>query len=70
MMAAKTTTIPLSPRVRDRLKTFGTMNDTYDSILERMMDNIERDHFVEQMRREIDNPNTTWVNLEDLEWGA
>ena len=36
------TTIPASTEIRDRLKTFGIKGDTYDRILERLMDVYER----------------------------
>ena len=67
-MATKTTTIPLSPKVRDRLKTYGTMGDTYNDILSRMMDEIERAALIARLRMEKDDPATEWVSLEDLGW--
>lgn len=67
-MAAKTTTIPLSTDVRDRLKSYGSMGDTYNDILTRMMDEIERASFIAKLRMERDDPATAWVTLEELGW--
>lgn len=61
-----TTTIPVDQRVRDRLKRFGHAGQTYNDILTRMMDEIERERFVAQMRKEIDTVEG-WVDLDDVE---
>lgn len=67
-MATRTTTIPLSTVVRDRLKSYGSMGDTYNDILTRMMDEIERAAFIARLRMERDDPETEWVTLEELGW--
>ncbi len=35
------TTIKVSPGTRDRLKAFGTKGETYDALLNRLLDEIE-----------------------------
>lgn len=65
---ANLTTIPLRPDVRDRLKMYGTMGDTYNDILTRLMDHVEREAFIQEMRRIADDPNTEWVDLEAVKW--
>jgi hypothetical protein len=63
------TTISLDAKVRDRLKTFGTHGMTYNDILTRMMDEIERDAFVAEMRRiAAETKEEGWVDLEDIDW--
>lgn len=60
------TTIPLDSKVRDRLKTFGYAGMTYNQILTHIMDEIEREKFVAEMRR-ISQNTKRWVDLEDIE---
>lgn len=45
------TTIAVPPRVRDRLRGYGTKGMSYGQILTGLMDEVERDRFVEEMRR-------------------
>lgn len=37
------TTIPLKKTTRDRLKKLGSMDDSYDSLLNKLMDNFEEE---------------------------
>ena len=67
-MAQKLTTIPLKAPVRDRLKSYGSMGDSYSEILTRMMDEIERKAFLARLRAERDDPKTEWATLEELGW--
>lgn len=67
-MAGEKATIPVSPQIRDRIKTFGSMGSTYDEILERMMYELDRNHDLARLRREVDDPETEWVDLEDSGW--
>lgn len=63
-----TTTIPIEPNVRDRLRSFGLAGMNYSQILTAILDRIEREEFVKEMRRIADDPATEWVDLEDVEW--
>ncbi len=67
-MPQKMTTIPLKTPVRDRLKTYGSMGDTYSDILTHMMDEIERKLLLARLRAERDDPETAWATLEELGW--
>jgi len=59
------TTIPVDSKVRDRLRTFGHAGMTYNDILQRLMDEVDREAFVAEMRRRADSV-TNWVELDDV----
>jgi hypothetical protein len=62
------TTITVDPAIRDRLKTFGHAGMTYNEILTRMMDEIEREGFVAELRRQVSAAQEKdWVDLEDVD---
>lgn len=65
MLVPPTTTIPIDSAVRDRLKKFGTMGMTYSQILKELMDKVERDRFLDEIRHRAAT-NKDWVDLEDL----
>ncbi len=58
------TTIPIDPAVRDRLRTYGTSGMTYNEILRGLMDQVDREAFVAEIRRRVDEIKN-WVDLED-----
>lgn len=60
------TTIPVDSKIRDRLRTYGHAGMTYNQILQKLMDQIEREAFVAEMRRLADK-TTDWVDLENIE---
>lgn len=60
------TTLPVDSVIRDRLRTFGHAGMTYNEILTALMDKIERERFVAEMRR-LSESTTEWVDLEDIE---
>lgn len=62
------TTLTLDPATRDRLKRYGHAGMTYDDILEAMMDRIDEEDFVREMRRLADEADEarSWVDLDDL----
>lgn len=57
------TTIPIDPKVRDRLKTYGTKDMDYDEILQQLMDEVDRDRFVAEQRRRASQD--TFVPLDE-----
>jgi hypothetical protein len=59
-----TTTIPVDSAIRDRLRTYGHAGMTYNEILRRLMDEVDRDAFVAEMRRRAD-PVKNWIDLDD-----
>ncbi|MCA1818974.1 MAG: hypothetical protein LC620_02800 [Halobacteriales archaeon] len=60
------TTINIEPALRDRLKTYGTAGETYNDILKRLMDNMDREAFFEEVRRAAALPEGEWVGLDDV----
>ena len=62
-----TATIALPEAIRDRLKTFGHAGMTYPQILTSMMDRIEREEFVRELRKQyLTTPRSNYVDLDDL----
>ncbi len=62
-----TATISVPEDVRDRLKTYGHAGMTYAEILASLMDRVEREDFVRQLRRQYaETPREDYVDLEDL----
>ncbi len=62
------TTITIDPAVRDRLKGYGIHGMTYDEILSRMMDELERRAFIAEMRRMLETTrDADWVDLGEIE---
>jgi len=61
------TSIPLGGPVRDRLRTYGTAGMTYDEILTRLMDEVDRKAFLEETRRRLSRlTDKDLVDLEDI----
>lgn len=67
-MAHMVTTVSLDPRIRDRLKRYGTAGMTYDDILQRLMDRFDEQEFVAQIRREAAEADEQdlWVDLDGV----
>jgi hypothetical protein len=42
------TTIPLQKNTREKLKTFGTKGETYDKIINRILESINYEEFMER----------------------
>ncbi len=63
---ASTTTIQVSTPIRDLLKSFGSKGETYNDIIERL---VERANYVQFMREnyEILDKEQNWVSLDELE---
>ena len=62
-----TATVSIPEELRDRLKTFGHAGMTYTEILTRLMDRVERDDFVRDLRRQYaKTPREDYVDLDDL----
>lgn len=63
------TTLTLDPDTRDRLKRYGHAGMTYEEILTALMDRVDEEEFVRELRRlaaEADEEDL-WVDLEDDE---
>lgn len=59
------TTIPTTKAVRDRLKSYGQKGETYSEILERLMDAVDKDEFVDRMYRRLEEKNR-FVSLDEI----
>lgn len=62
------TTIPIDSKVRDRLRSYGTAGMSYSDIVQRLLDERERDEFLRDMQRLADEADAdgSWIGLEDL----
>ncbi len=61
------TTISVHPEVRDRLKTFGHAGMSHEQILMALMDRVQRDSFVEELRHQyLATPRDAYIALDDL----
>jgi hypothetical protein len=61
------TSIPVDGEVRDRLRTYGMAGMTYNDILTRLMDEVDRRAFVEETRRRLQRlTDKDLVDLEDV----
>ena len=63
------TTIALEAKTRERLRTFGMAGQSYDEILQQLMDKVDMDKFVAEMHR-IADETTDWVELDDFDWDS
>lgn len=62
-----TATIAVPEAVRDRLKSFGHAGMTYPEILTALMDRVQREEFVRELRKQYaETPRRDYVDLEDL----
>lgn len=67
-MMGQTTTIPIDPKVRDRLRGFGKAGMTYSEILTAVLDQIEMEKFFRESEALLADPNVKWVDHDDIEW--
>lgn len=58
-------TIPTTKSVRDRLKSYGQKGETYSEILERLMDAVDKDEFMDRMYRRLEEKNQ-FVLLDEI----
>lgn len=65
---AQTTTIPIDPAVRDRLRAFGHAGMNYSEIITAVLDKIEMEKFLAEMQRILDDPATVWIDHDDVQW--
>jgi len=53
MATPKITTIQVTPKVRDRLKRHGLKGQSYSEVLDRLMDRLEYEEFMEAQYRRL-----------------
>ena len=61
------TTLTIAPATRDRIKRHGHAGMTYDEILMALMDRVDEEDFVLELRRRADalDARQAWVDLDD-----
>lgn len=67
-MMAQSTTIPIDPKVRDRLRSFGKAGMTYSQILTAVLDQIEMEKFFRETEARLADPTVKWVDHDDIQW--
>lgn len=62
------TTLTVDPKIRDRLKRYGHAGMTYNDILQALMDRIDEQEFLADMRRRAEAADAarSWVDLKDV----
>jgi predicted CopG family antitoxin len=53
MATPRITTIQVTPKVRDRLKHHGLKGQSYSEVLDRLMDRLEYEEFMEAQYRQL-----------------
>ncbi len=62
-----TATLSIPEDVRDRLKTYGHAGMSYTEILNQLMDRVQREDFVEELRKQYTStPRSGYLDLDDL----
>jgi hypothetical protein len=62
-----TATIAIPERLRDRLKLYGHAGMTYPDIIKSLLDRVQRDEFVAEMRKlYAETPRSSYIDLDDL----
>lgn len=62
---SESTTIPTTKIVRDRLKSYGQKGETYSDILNRLMDYVNRDEFMDRMYLRLEEKDQ-FVSLNEI----
>jgi hypothetical protein len=59
------TTIPITKKVRDMLKSYGLKGETYDNILRRMMEQVDHEEFMERQYKLLQEKDK-FVSLDEI----
>lgn len=62
---SEVTTIPVTKDVRDRLKQYGKKGETYNDILNRLMDEVSYETFMERQYKKLEEKDK-FVSLDDI----
>jgi hypothetical protein len=62
---SEATTIPVTKKVRDRLKEYGKKGETYNDILKRLMDEVDYETFMERQYKKL-GEKEKFVSLDEL----
>ena len=61
----ETTTIQVETRIRDMLRSFGRKGETYNKIIEKLIERARYVEFMEENYRILDSKEN-WVSLDEL----
>jgi predicted CopG family antitoxin len=61
-----TTTIQIQTDVRDALREIGAMGDDYNSVIERLIKEHNRQHLVEYSRKIVEERRDEFVSIDEL----
>ena len=62
---AEITTIPVHKQTRDRIKVFGHKGETYDEILNRILDEVSYEEFMERQYERL-SEKEKFISLDDI----
>ena len=63
---SSTTTIQITTDTRDTLRTIGSMGDDYNTVIEMLIMEHNRDKLVEHSKRIVEERKDEFVNLNEL----
>lgn len=61
-----TTTIPIPKEIRDELKKVGDMDDDYNSVIEKLLREHNRNQLIEYSRKVVEESKKDFVSLGEL----
>lgn len=64
------TTIPIEGGVRDRLRAHGQAGMSYSEIITRLLDRVDREAFLAELTKRVDDPSVEWVPLDEVGWDS
>ncbi|MGA1822579.1 MAG: hypothetical protein ACMUIG_08625 [Thermoplasmatota archaeon] len=65
-MMSETTTIRIRADTRDQLKQLGNLGDDYDTVIERLIREHNRENLVNYSRKIVEDRRGDFVDIEDL----
>lgn len=60
------TTIPVKKSVRDRLKQYGVKGETYNDILNRLMNELDYEMFMDRQYKKLEDKDA-FISLDDIQ---
>ncbi|MGA1792917.1 MAG: hypothetical protein ACMUHM_03110 [Thermoplasmatota archaeon] len=63
---SETTTIRIRVETRDTLKELGNLGDDYDSVIDRLIREHNKEHLVAYSRKVVEERKGDFVDIEDL----
>jgi hypothetical protein len=63
---AETTTIQVKTKTRDELRAIGSMGDDYNSVIEKLIQEHNRNKLVEYSRKMVEEHEDEFVSIDEL----